>query len=182
MKKLLVLSGNSVHNREWGETCAEFFRSDFDRVYFLHYDHWTSGEPLINFATELDKINEIVVGSGEQNDWYIFAKSIGTVLTMTAVLQVIIRPEKCVFFGMPLGLSAYDDWSFLSEFSRPTIAFHNTKDPTAPYDETIKKLSELAPTTIVLKTREGDTHDYLDFASYNPEIQTFLTPTTAQNI
>ena len=176
MRYLLVLAGNSVHNREWGESCAEFFRPQFTMVFFPHYTHWTTGDPEIDIEEELKKVRETVAGAEDEADWYIFAKSIGSVLALKAIEQGIIKPEKCVFFGMPLKIAATQvggDWSYLSTFDLPALAFHNDADPTAEYAFTKAKLSEQAP-SIILKTLSGDTHDYLDFAQYEPEIKQFL--------
>lgn len=176
MKKLLVLAGNSFRNREWGEQCAEFFRADFDMVFYLHYDHWSTGEKNIDLEIELEKLKETVEGVGEKGDWYIFAKSIGSVLALMAVEQGILSPEKCVFFGMPLAIAERDvtkDWSYLSDLKVPALAFHNDQDPTANYGFTKEKLAEIAP-TITLRTLQGDTHDYLDFALYADEVRQFI--------
>lgn len=177
MKKLLVLSGNNVKNREWGEQCAEFFRADFDMVFYPHYDHWNTGEKNIDIEVELQKIKETVQGTGEHDDWYIFAKSIGSVLALMAVEQGMLSPERCVFFGMPLAIAERDaakDWSYLRDFSVPAFAFHNDHDPIADQSFTAEKLAEFAP-TITLRTLKGDTHDYGDFVDYAAEIREFLT-------
>ena len=177
MKKLLVLSGNSVRNKEWGERCSEFFRSDFDRVFYSHYDHWKTGEKSINIELELQKIKKLVEDTGEKENWYIFAKSIGSVVALLASREQTILPEKCVFFGMPLAIAetnVTNDWSYLSQFSVPTLAFHNNQDSTADYLFTKQKLAELA-TVVSFRTLIGDNHDYLDFAEYSDEIRKFVT-------
>lgn len=176
MKKLLVLSGNNVKNQGWGEACAEFFRVDFDMVFYPHYDHWDTEGKDIDIEVELRKIKETVQGTGEHDDWYIIAKSIGSVLALLAVEQGIISPEKCVFFGMPLKIAEAEvtkDWSYLRDFSVPTLAFHNDNDQTADYAFMAQKLAEFAP-TISLRTLRGDTHDYGDFTHYAGEIREFL--------
>lgn len=176
MKKLLVLAGNSVQNREWGEACAGFFRTDFDLVFFPHYDHWSTGAQNMNLAAEVEKIRETVTESDAEGEWYIFAKSIGSVLALKTIQQGVIKPEKCVFFGMSLNIAATlygEDRSYLSECDVPALAFHNNEDPTAEYGFVVEKLRTLAP-TITLRTIEGNTHDYLDFHMYAPEIKEFL--------
>ncbi len=175
MKYLLVLGGNSVRNRQWGEACVDCFRSEFDSVFFPHYDHWSSGAAHIDLEVEMRKVNETVTGAG-QGGWYIFAKSIGSVLALRAIERGIISPAKCVFFGMPLNIMAAkygENWSYLSSFKVPALAFHNDQDPTADYRFTAEKLREFSPNT-VLQTDRGDTHDYLDFAAYRPTIKEFL--------
>lgn len=177
MKKLLVLSGNNKKNIVWGEECSKFFENDFDKVFYLHYDHWKNGEESINIEVELQKIKKLVDETGEKGDWCIFAKSIGSVLALMAVKQKIFLPEKCVFFGMPLAIAesvVTDDWSYLSEFSVTTLAFHNDQDSTADYKFTKNKLAEMAP-GITLVTLSDDTHNYLDFSEYADEIRKFIS-------
>jgi hypothetical protein len=177
MKKLLVLSGNHVRNREWGEQCAEFFRGDFDMTFYPHYDHWNVEGESIDMEIELQKVKETVTGAGEADGWYVFAKSIGSVLALLAIKRGIISLEKCVFFGMPLKIAETEvtkEWAYLSSLTLPVLAFHNDHDPVADYKFTAQKLAELAP-TITLRTLSGDTHDYADFAAYADEIRQFIS-------
>jgi len=178
MKKLLLLSGNSIGNREWGDSCAEYFRPDFDLIFYPQYAHWTTGEKDINFEIELQKVKETVVGAGEKDEWFIFARSIGSILGLRSIQEGSIAPKKCVFFGMPLKIfkakKVISDWSCLTEFAVPTLAFHNTEDAVADYSFTVKTVHELAP-SIVLQTLPGKTHEYLDFALYASHIKKFLS-------
>jgi hypothetical protein len=177
MKKLLVLGGGSVRNREWGVACSEFFKDSFDVTCFVHYDHWETGEKNINFDIEVEKIAETVNGAATEGEWYVFAKSIGSILTLKAVDAGAINPAQCVFFGMPLEIVAdsvmKDGWSLLSTFDIDSLAFHNDNDPTANCLYTQEKLAAFAP-DITLNILSGDTHDYLHFESYKDTIHSFL--------
>lgn len=177
MKKLLVLGGGSVRNKAWGEACAEYFKGQFDVTFFIHYSHWETEEKNINFEIELEKISETIRGADSDGEWYVFAKSIGSILTLKAVKAEIITPSKCVFFGMPLNLVAdnvmKNDWTLLSDFSVDAIAFHNDNDPTADFAFTAKKLQNMAQ-KVTLVPLHGDTHDYLNFSDYESEINSFL--------
>lgn len=173
MKYLLVLAGNSVRNRAWGEACVQKFEDQFDLTFFPQYKHWESGEPQLDFETELELLRKMTEGVDKNTEWYIFAKSIGTILAMKAVQQKIIVPTKCVFFGLPLAVARDGDWSFLSEFNSPTLAYHNDHDPVADYACAVSKLKAVA-SKINLKTLSGSTHDYLDFADYESDINNFI--------
>jgi len=179
MKKLLVLAGGSKRNESWGEACVEHFKNQFDSIHFIRYDHWSTGEPNIDFDVEIAKISATAEGAGEEGEWYIFAKSIGSILTLKAVRAGAIEPSKCVFFGMPFSVvkdSIFKhDWSLLENFKIPALAFHNDNDPTANYELAEEKLTTLAP-NIVLITLSGDNHDYLDFKVYEEQITDFLKP------
>lgn len=177
MKKLLVLAGGSERNRVWGEGCVEAYQGWFDATFFSQYNHWATGEKNLDFPTELQKIKETVAGSGAEGEWYIIAKSIGSVLATKAIAEGLITPARCVFFGMPLNLVADSvftgDFSPLSALAMPTVAYHNEKDPTANYEFTVSTLAAHAP-LVTVRSLPGDTHDYLDFATYASDIQSFL--------
>jgi hypothetical protein len=177
MKKLLVLAGGSARNQVWGDSCAEFFKKDFDITWVDFYDHWQTGESHINFEAELEKIKFWVEESNPGDTWYIYAKSIGSILALKAVQAGILSPVKCVFFGMPFSVVKdtlfKDDWSLLENFMIPALAFHNDNDPTAEYGLAKEKITTLAP-SIAFETLKGDNHDYLDFAEYEARISEFV--------
>ncbi len=178
MKKLLILPGNSQRNKAWGEACAQYFLDWFDVVYVQNYNHWSTGEQRIDFEAEIEKI-EITVddNQNEAGDWYVFAKSVGSLLALEAFADGAIDPKKAVLFGMPLDMAAKDiyaeDWSALQEFTVPSMAFHNIDDPTTSHDFTVAKLQQYGSYFTIVST-EGDTHDYLDFNDYESYIKDFL--------
>jgi len=177
MKKLLILPGNSPRNQAWGEACADFFGDQFDEIYLQLYDHWETGEEVIDVPTELDKILEMIEGDEADSQWYICAKSVGSLVALIAVQEDIINPVKCIFFGMPLDGAAEElfaeDWSALADFAIPTLVFHNDADPIADCDFTAQKLTELGQ-NITFKKLSDDTHDYLNFELYQVDIADFL--------
>jgi len=170
-KQILVLGGGSPRNADWVDSCGGYFESEYNQVFSIHYDHWTRGEKVIDFALEMEKIKSVV---GNQENLHIFAKSIGTILALKCIQAGIIGPKKCVFFGMPLKIYSelYDDWSILSELDTPALVFHNDNDSTADYNFTKNKVTELSP-QLEFKTLSGDNHDYLDFEQYQEEIRQF---------
>lgn len=175
MKKLLVLAGGSKRNEAWGEACVDYFKDRFDSVDFIRYNHWQTDEPNIDFVVEIEKIKNTATEAGE---WYVFAKSIGSILALKAVEAGVIEPTKCVFFGIPCSVikdsQVAGDWKFFANFTVPALAFHNDNDPTAGYEFTKEKLSEFT-TTITFETLHGDTHDYLDFQICDDKITHFLS-------
>ena len=177
MNKLIIFPGNSPRNKEWGSGVAEHFGPKFDAVYAQEYDHWTSGEAFIDFDAEMEKLRMSVAEDPADTRYYLFAKSIGTILSLMAIQQGIIAPQKGVFFGMPLKIvdePGTFDWSALSSFAVPALAFHNEHDRTADYAFTAAKLAELNP-GITLVTTPGDTHNYTEFTSYESKIKDFLS-------
>lgn len=177
MQKLIVLSGNSIKNKAWGEACVEHFHSWFGEVYMQYYAHWEEGTNEIDFEGELQKLSEEVKRSKVGTEFVVFAKSVGSLITLIAVKRGIIAPKQCVFFGMPLDLAAEglfkDDWSPLSKFTIPSLAFHNDHDPTANYEFTKNKLAELSSVIQLVPTHGGD-HVYVPFEPYEDQIKNFL--------
>jgi hypothetical protein len=175
MQKLIVIPGNSKRNKEWGEAVVSHYAEKFDDVYMQSYDHWESGEQDINIEVELNKLREVVESSDA--DYIVFAKSIGSLLTLLAVQKGFIQPKKCVFFGMPLEMASQelfkDDWSPLATFSIPAIAFHNDNDP-INHDYTKEALEAHSSGGITFYTKVGSDHNYTEFEAYDEEIDRFL--------
>jgi hypothetical protein len=177
MKKLIVLSGNSAKNQAWGEGVVEHFSAGFDDAYMQYYDHWQSGEVNINLDAELSKLKLALASDDATVEYFIFAKSIGSLMALKAVEQQIITPTKCVFFGMPLDYALTDlfktDLAPLASFAVPAIAFHNQFDPTANYEIAQNALEKYLP-SIELITLPGDNHNYTEFSDYEVNIKNFL--------
>lgn len=178
-KTLIILPGNSPKNKAWGEGVAAYFGSWFDSVYQQQYDHWENGNETIDFEREAEKLREVVSGYEAGTEYYIFAKSFGTVLTFLASHKGYIAPTQCVFFGVPLNLVERDQifkgsWEPLEAFRVPAIAFLNDKDPVADHTFTSTVLAEYAPRRVKVMTISGDNHTYDQFASYEEDIRAFL--------
>lgn len=161
----------------WGEAMATHFGSSFDDVYVQNYDHWIHGNETIDFEAEAHKLHGIIQNEAD-TEYVIFAKSFGSILALQSVFKNFIKPTQCVFFGMPLNVvEAQDifknDWSPLSTFAIPAIAFQNTHDPVANYEFVLAKLGELAPAITVIPM-EADTHGYDTPELYEEAIQAFL--------
>ena len=165
-----------MRNKVWVEKCREFYVDMFDNVFPLHYDHWESEKNTVDFAKEISKIAEIFTENAEQ-ELCVFAKSIGTILAVRSVLDEVINPTKCVFFGVPFNLvidSVFEEKiEVLKNFQTTTLAIHNKNDPTADHDLAKEIIEKLLP-SFSLETLEGDDHKYLDFADYRHTISNFL--------
>src|SRR5690606_26948299 len=160
MNKLIILPGNSVKNKAWGEAVAARFGGWFDEVYLQSYDHWESGEENIDFEVELAKLGAAAKAAAPETTFYIFAKSAGSLLALLAIQRGLVAPAQCVFFGMPLEWADRDvfrgDWSPLSDFRVPILAFHNEHDPVANYTFTKDALTAHVPESTQLVTAAGD--------------------------
>lgn len=180
MKKLIVLPGNSVKNKAWGEAVIEHFASMFDESYMQYYDHWENGQEVIDFEKEAEKLKAEVTTDATDTEYYVFAKSFGSILTMLSVYKDYIQPTKCVFFGIPLNLVEEQNiwegsWVSLQSFAVPSIAFHNINDPVADYEFTTKVLAAERENVIKVIEKNGDTHAYTELGDYEPAIKDFLS-------
>lgn len=178
MQHLLVLPGNSVHNRTWGEVMLEHYGAQFGSAKMVSYEHWESGSPIIDFDVELMKLRELDTQPlFDAAELVIFAKSAGSLLTFVAAAEGVLKPTKCVLFGIPFEMAAQgifkDDWSAVQEFKVPTLVFHNHDDPTAQYSYTKATLGQYLPHA-ELVTTVGDDHWYGDTATYDAHIKQFL--------
>lgn len=179
MQKLIVLGGNSSKNLEWGAAVGAKYGPLFDEVYVQQYEHWETGEELIDFPREIEKLRDVITTDGLETEYVVMAKSFGTVLTLLAAAQGALEPVKCIFFGMPLNVVEEQelfagDWSVLSDFIVPTLAIHSTDDPVADIAFLKTALEKYQPETITLRELPGDTHGYTDLESYDLCIREFL--------
>ena len=179
MRKLIVFGGNSERNKAWGEAVVERFGDWFDEVYFQHYDHWTNGEEVIDFDRKVAKLGEVISKGEPGVEYFILAKSYGSILSMRSVVDGVVSPAKCVFFGIPLNMVEEHNvwqgsWDNLGAFSVPTIAFHNADDPVASYSFLTTKLEEVGQNSIKVIKKDGDNHSYSELDQYESEIKEFL--------
>ncbi len=176
-KHLVVLSGNSLKNKAWGESVLDHYASRFDSSYMQQYDHWESGASNIDFVAEQTKLAAHVATLPPDTEIILFAKSAGSLLALLAIYQGVIHPVRIVFFGMPLDLAApdlfKDSWEPLSTLALPAIAFHNIDDPTTSYAFTQNALIQHNPAINLITTHEAD-HWYGDFAAYDNSLTPFL--------
>ncbi len=175
--QLIILPGNNVTNQTWGGLVRDYYGPQFTSVHLVEYEHWAKEEPVIDFDVELVKLRERQGSLFNDEPTVVMAKSAGALLALVAVVESVLTPKACVFFGLPFALAAegifQNDWSAVSEFTTPALAFHNQQDPTADYRYTAAILAEHAP-HIELVTTTADDHWYGDFATYDEQILPFL--------
>lgn len=173
MRHLIVLPGNSVKNKAWGELMLKHYSEQFDSVCMVSYDHWESGEANIHFAREEEKIKEYVSSLPSGSEVTVFAKSVGSLLAFLSISHGAIAPAHCVFFGIPFDMAAdilfKDSWAPVDSFTVPAIAFHNVEDPTTSYSFTKNALMEHASHIKLITTHEAD-HWYGDVTTYDQNI------------
>ncbi len=162
---ILLLPGNSPRHKSW----AEDFKSsllptpNIGSVIAQHYAHWRNGE---EFADTDHELLIATASARELGTYAIIAKSIGTAIALEGIAQGKLQPTQLILLGIPINgtiaSETYRNW--LKGVTIPTIIMQNTKDPYGSFAE-LQALIEPGQTNISLIETEGDTHDYLDFAT-----------------
>jgi len=171
---LVLLPGNSLSNKEWIEKISDILDCFFVKKKILYYKHWGSRENIIDIDYELNKLQKI---DKNFDDYVIFAKSAGILLTMKGVFEKKINPQKCVFVGTPVSWArkhGFDADSWIREFHVPSLFIQHNKDPYFSSDELSKFLAkgDLSKFTIVLL--KGSDHDYPEFDEIHSLVREFV--------
>jgi len=156
---LILLGGNSIDNKKWIENVETYLKPLFQSTTIINYDHWQTGEWMINLDTEKEKLTQTAKNLGE---YMIFAKSAGSLVTVKAIFEKLISPQKCIFAGIPLNWarkSNFDVDIWYKDYLVPTLAIQHTNDPLASFKELIEFLSQLTK-SVKVEELPGDTHDY----------------------
>lgn len=174
---LVILPGNSKKaNERWLNDSAKTF-SDPEKtgeVYTQPYTHWETGEKIINFDVELEKLSKALEG---QENYVIFAKSAGAMLTVYGVSKGVLKPERCVFVGLPMKWAKENNFflpEWLENFDASTLIFEQTEDPFASFTELQEILQKLGKENITLEEIPGNDHKYEDFSLFKERAMEFL--------
>ncbi|HSX36687.1 MAG TPA: hypothetical protein VLG13_01000 [Patescibacteria group bacterium] len=158
----LVLGGESQRHYDWVRQVADSLRPLMDKVVFLDYRHWKTGEG-INIEHEIARAAKL---TEELDEFIVVAKSIGTVVTTLANARGLIDPARCVFLGFPLKAVQ----QLFPEVARalpelpPTSFVHNEHDPLGNATDVQAFVQANAPREFRFYPIEGnDSHTYIDF-------------------
>lgn len=160
---IIYLAGNSLNNKTWIEKVKLKFDS-FSDGEILYYDHWQSGEKWINLKKESDKLADLVK---DKKDYFVFAKSIGSILALKNICEDKLKPKKMVICGLPYR-AGKEEFKEIDECLKtlkiPTTFIQNEFDPIYSFNELAEVLTNYSPVDYHLIKNEGnDTHDYENF-------------------
>ncbi len=170
---LILLGGNSIDNKKWIEDVETCLKPLFQSTTVISYDHWQTGEWMINLDKEKEKLAQTAKNFGE---YIIFAKSAGSLVTVKAIFEKSISPQKCIFAGIPLNWarkSNFDVNTWYKDYSIPTLAIQHTNDPLASSKELSEFLSQLTK-TVKVEELPGDTHDYDELDTIKKLVSDFI--------
>ncbi len=159
---LLLLGGNSQRNQAWVKGVAENLKDIFDDCKVQNYKHWETGDQNINFDYELE---QLASNANAMQPVAIFAKSVGSHLTLKAASTSMIDPKFCLLVGFPLSIVAdltdeVEDW--IKGMRVPTVVAQNNADPLGSFEEVKNYVDACQNPNVTVVELKGDTHDYDD--------------------
>lgn len=170
---LLIFSGNSLRNRDYAFKIEANLKDLFGSTHIQDYQHWATGQEWIDLPHELETLK----ATKPSGKYGVFAKSIGTVLTVQAIQQGIIAPKFLLLCGIPLGYIVKDFPEFgkiLASYNIPTVIIQNDEDPVGSSKEVHEYLNNY-PKNHAFTTTKGTTHGYEDYELLRQQLDK-LTP------
>jgi hypothetical protein len=161
---LLLLSGNSVRNKPWIHDVDDRLSRHFDKTLVHHYAHWDSGAEFINFDDELSSVADEAT---DFQPYAIFAKSVGSVLTIRGIAEGKLKPKAVVVTGLPLKVIQENNLpviEWLIKVDIPMLIIQNENDPLGSYEEVSAYTKNSANSYVSTMVLPGDSHEYTDFA------------------
>ena len=170
---LIVLAGNSIENQPWAEDVKKLFEPYFSSVSIQEYKHWKSDESLLNIDLEVESLKDLAIDCDE---YIVFAKSAGSLVTAKAIQMGKISPAKCIFVGIPFDWArtnnfAAEEW--LTAITQPTLVIQHSEDPFASARQVSEFIGEIQSDNFVLKEIPGDTHEYREYESIEKMVVDF---------
>ena len=171
--RLLLLGGISSHNKEWIEEIEESLRDLFDSTHIQYYDHWQSGG---NIDVEKE-VDNLIKDLDPKEDYVVFAKSAGVIVTLKAMQERPFIPKACIFVGSAIRFgraSGYpvDDW--LKENKVRKLFIQQTGDNAIPFQELKLMLQGFNAQNYKMIEIPGNDHHYDDIKHLEGFIKEFL--------
>ncbi len=114
--KLILFTGNEKINPIWNENIYESTNSDFDKiVVYKSFDCVKMDCPYDLFLKELERIKQFAK-TIENEKYAVFAKTTSIPLVIKAINLNILKPERCVFVGIPIVWARINNIDIDSDF------------------------------------------------------------------
>lgn len=166
---LVLLGGNSSKNLDWIKEVSENFENNNKNQKILYYNHWLGPDLEMNLNLETTKLAFFPNSYKMSNNFKIFAKSAGIMVVLKAIKEFKLKPEGCVFVGLPLNV--LEEWKleyepYLQDLDIKSFLFQNSGDPFGSFQKTKEVFEKLGIKNIELIEEKGDTHNYLSYDKY----------------
>lgn len=158
--KLILLGGNSIKNKDWIEKVEEQMSPLFDETHIQYYEHWSTEGAQIDIDKEIKTLAKTLA---EEDEYIIFAKSIGCIIALRTIKEHHIKPESYLFTGFPLNFSLehklpIDQW--VKNLDIDGIIIQNKDDPAGSSEKVDEFLIKNQVINYDMVELEGNTHDY----------------------
>jgi alpha-beta hydrolase superfamily lysophospholipase len=171
---IIYLAGNSLNNKNWIEKIKSQL-NPFSTGDILYYDHWQTGEKWIDLEKESEKLTKLVK---DKKDYFVFAKSIGSVLALKNIFDKTLNPKRLIICGHPYRGAKKVNLpidEYLKSLAVPTIFVQNEFDPTYSFKELENTLKENSPIDYhLIRNSDINTHDYEDFEKLSKIVGKFF--------
>lgn len=172
--QLVLLGGNSKLNKEWIEEVENTLKDLFDSTHIHYYKHWEEDNGSIDMDYELGKLSEYLK---DQKNYVIFAKSVGSILTVKGVHEKKLNPTSNILVGLAHSWAKsqnYEIDSWLKISTVPTLFIQKTGDPAIPFQELTELVGEEKMMNVTLQEMDGDDHHYANVGELKVYISRFL--------
>ncbi|MFA6256508.1 MAG: alpha/beta family hydrolase [Candidatus Absconditabacterales bacterium] len=160
MATLVLLGGNTIHNKSWIQEVNQELLHFYDTTHVHNYRHWNQEGGTINLEYECEQLCKYL--KTLSGSIILFCKSLGCILGLKAIVEQEIFIKQCIFVGFPLGYCERNGFStekYLKELTCPVLWIQKTNDPAGGYITIAEKLGSLSP-AFTCKEISGDDHDY----------------------
>jgi predicted alpha/beta-hydrolase family hydrolase len=107
---MLLLPGQSVANRVWLSEFKEALEAGLNRpIQTVEYPWWNNSGLVPN-------LDQVAASLTAFQPKILIAKSVGTLISVKAILQNSIQPDLIVFIGLPLKAMPKDDACLIQQF------------------------------------------------------------------
>lgn len=171
---LLILGGYSDYNKEWVESIKKTFGDLFESTEIMYYDNWADYKEDADIRPEVEKLKKIAEG---KENLIVLAKSVGVALTLQAVHNGYIKPDKCIFLGTAYEWSKQNGWDMdvlLKDFDIPALFFQQTDDTTASFKKIKEVLEALNVKNYDMVELPGEDHKYRDVQDIRRYAEPFI--------
>jgi len=114
-----------------------------------------------------------------KDEYFVFAKSIGSVLALKSIYEKIINPKKMIICGHPYNLAkemGFPVNDYLKSLPIPTMFIQNNLDPLFSYADLEKVLKENnAADYHLIKNPDNNTHDYEDYENLTKLVKIYFS-------
>lgn len=172
--QLILLPGNSKSNKDWIKQVKDSLNDLFDSIKIHYYQHWKTGESIIDLDYELQVLAYKAKGL---DNYIIFAKSAGALLALKGVYEKKLRPCKCIFVGTPILWAKHYNFDvdlWLENYSLPGLFIQKSNDPAMSFKDLKKYLAQRKVKNHEIIEIPGNTHNYEDLQKIKLLVEKFV--------